>query len=105
MPPSSTSPARPARKSDERLRCPQCGALVPRAAAVAAAKTPHEPLSQAQFRVLTLLNLGFTTGEMASALNVTHGTVRWHLNHIFAKLHVRNRTGAIVRARELKLLP
>jgi ATP/maltotriose-dependent transcriptional regulator MalT len=54
--------------------------------------------------VLGLLNLGFTTAEMATALNVTAGTVRWHLNHIFAKLHVRNRTEAIVKARESKLL-
>jgi LuxR family maltose regulon positive regulatory protein len=65
---------------------------------------PREPLSRAQFRVLGLLNLGFTTAEMATALNVTAGTVRWHLNHIFAKLHVRNRTEAIVKARESKLL-
>jgi LuxR family maltose regulon positive regulatory protein len=74
---------------------------VPRAGSTA---VPHEPLSQAQFRVLGLLNLGFTTAEMAAALNVTAGTIRWHLNHIFAKLRARNRTEAIVRARELKLL-
>jgi LuxR family maltose regulon positive regulatory protein len=54
--------------------------------------------------VLGLLNLGFSTAEMAAALNVTTGTVRWHLNNIFAKLHARNRAEALVRARELKLL-
>ena len=78
---------------------------MPRAAESAAAKAAHEPLSRAQFRVLTLLNLGLTTGEIAAALNITHGTVRWHLNQIFGRLHARNRTEAIVRARELKLLP
>lgn len=99
---STMPPARPARRADERLRCPQCGAVVPRGAP--AANTPHEPLSQAQFKVLGLLNLGFSTAEMAAALNVTTGTVRWHLNNIFAKLHARNRAEALVRARELKLL-
>jgi len=32
------------------------------------------------------------------------GTTKWHLNQIFGKLQVRNRTGAVVRARALKIL-
>ena len=98
-------PARAARSSAEAIKCPHCGALVslPRRAAADAAAA-YEPLSRAQFKVLGLLNRGFTTQEMAAALNVSAGTVRWHLNHIFARLHVRNRTEAVVRARELKLL-
>ena len=98
-------PARAAKHSAEGVKCPYCGALVsiPRRAALDAAGA-YEPLSKAQFKVLGLLNRGFTTQEMAATLNVSAGTVRWHLNHIFARLHVRNRTEAVVKARELKLL-
>lgn len=98
------SPARAAKHSAESVKCPQCGALVSCARAAPVPRGTHEPLSKAQFKVLGLLNLGLTTQEMATALNVTVGTVRWHLNHIFAKLRVRNRTEAIVKARERKLL-
>lgn len=65
---------------------------------------PQELLSAAQLRVLALLNRGFTTREMAQELNIAVGTVRWHLNHIFERLRVRNRTQAVVKARELRLL-
>jgi LuxR family transcriptional regulator, maltose regulon positive regulatory protein len=65
---------------------------------------PLEPLSAAQLRVMALLNRGLTTREIARELDITVGTVRWHLNHVFDKLRVRNRTQAVVRARELRLL-
>ena len=92
------------RSSREALTCPQCGALISPTAVARAADDAHEPLSRAQLRVLTLLNRGLTTREIAQALNIGVGTVRWHLNHIFEKLRVRNRTQAIVKARELRLL-
>ena len=88
------------RPSRQEARCPHCGALLTATNLV----LPHEPLSAAQLRVLALLNRGFTTREMAQALGIAVGTVRWHLNHIFEKLRVRNRTQAVVRARELRLL-
>jgi len=59
---------------------------------------PHEPLSAAQQRVLAQLNRGLTTREIAQQLDIAVGTVRWHLNHIFGKLRVRNRTQAVVKA-------
>jgi LuxR family maltose regulon positive regulatory protein len=64
----------------------------------------HEPLSRAQLRVLALLNRGLTTREIAQELGIAVGTVRWHLSHVFERLRVRNRTQAIVKARELRLL-
>jgi LuxR family maltose regulon positive regulatory protein len=91
---------RPRRSSRQEARCPHCGAPLTVTGLVA----PHEPLSAAQLRVLALLNRGFTTREMAQELSIAVGTVRWHLNHIFEKLRVRNRTQAVVRARELRLL-
>jgi len=65
---------------------------------------PHEPLSAAQLRVLALLNRGLTTREIAQELNIAVGTVRWHLNQVFDRLRVRNRTQAVVKARELRLV-
>jgi DNA-binding CsgD family transcriptional regulator len=64
----------------------------------------HEPLSAAQLRVLALLNRGLTTSEMAQELGIAVGTVRWHLNQVFDRLRVRNRTQAVVKARELRLV-
>lgn len=63
-----------------------------------------ETLSKTQLQVLTLLNRGLTNQEIANELRIGVGTIRWHLNHIFGKLQVRNRTAAIVKARELRLL-
>lgn len=88
------------RPSRQEARCPHCGAPLTATNLV----LPHEPLSAAQLRVLALLNRGLTTPEIAHELSMAVGTVRWHLNHIFEKLHVRNRTQAVVKARELRLL-
>ena len=41
----------------------------------------------------------------AERLVLTVGTVKWHLNHLYAKLDVRGRTAALARARALGLLP
>ena len=88
------------RPSRPEARCPHCGAPLP----VTGQVPLHEPLSAAQLRVLALLNRGFTTGEIAQELNIAVGTVRWHLTQIFDRLRVRNRTQAVVKARELRLL-
>ena len=63
-----------------------------------------EPLSKSEREILRLLNVGATNQEIADKLGTTIGTTKWHLNQIFGKLQVRNRTGAIVKARQLKLL-
>lgn len=41
---------------------------------------------------------------IAQELYLAHSTVKWYNKQIFHKLRVRNRTQAIIRARELKLL-
>ena len=63
-----------------------------------------EPLSKSEREILRLLNVGATNQEIADKLGTTIGTTKWHLNQIFGKLQVRNRTGAIAKARQLKLL-
>jgi LuxR family maltose regulon positive regulatory protein len=63
-----------------------------------------EPLSRAEREILRLLTRGLTNQEIADKVGTTVGTTKWHLNQIFGKLQVHNRTTAIAKARELRLL-
>ena len=53
--------------------------------------------------VLDLLASGQRNSEIARALQISEKTVRNHLSTVFAKLHVADRSAAIVRAREAGL--
>jgi ATP/maltotriose-dependent transcriptional regulator MalT len=64
-----------------------------------------DPLSQRELEVLQLLAGGASNQEIATALVVTPGTVKLHVSHILSKLGVHSRTRAILRARDLGLLP
>jgi len=48
--------------------------------------------------VLTRIGLGETNSEIARALTVGEGTVKTHVNHLFAKLQLRDRAAAVVFA-------
>jgi predicted ATPase/DNA-binding CsgD family transcriptional regulator len=63
-----------------------------------------DPLSERELEVLQLVAEGLSNREIAQDLVVTVGTVKKHLNNIFSKLHVSNRTEASARARDLDLL-
>jgi LuxR family maltose regulon positive regulatory protein len=65
---------------------------------------PYEPPSERELEVLRLVARGLSNRQIAEALFVTLGTVKKHLNKIFSKLQVKNRTQAVARARELNLL-
>lgn len=69
------------------------------------ATTLIAPLSRREAEVLQLLSLGRRNREIADELVVELSTVKKHVTHILDKLAVTNRTQAIVRARELGLLP
>jgi DNA-binding NarL/FixJ family response regulator len=58
-----------------------------------------EGLSPRERETLELLAQGFLSKEIADRLGVKHGTVRWHLQHIYNKLHVRSRTEAVLKFR------
>lgn len=64
----------------------------------------EDPLSERELEVLTLLASGKTNSEVARDLYVSVGTVKSHTGNIYRKLDARNRTEALTRARELKLL-
>ena len=61
-------------------------------------------LSEREYEVLRLLVQGKTNPEIAQQLTISVGTVKIHVEHILAKLHVSDRTQAAVRAIELGLL-
>jgi LuxR family maltose regulon positive regulatory protein len=63
-----------------------------------------EPLSDRELEVVGILALGMTNQEIASRLFLALGTVKRHLNNIYGKLGVENRTQCINKARELSLL-
>ncbi len=63
-----------------------------------------EALSERELEVLRLVAQGRSNQQIARDLVVATGTVKKHINNIFAKLDVESRTQAVARARELKLL-
>jgi LuxR family transcriptional regulator, maltose regulon positive regulatory protein len=63
-----------------------------------------EPLSEREIEVLDLVAAGRSNAEIAQELYLSVGTVKAHVHHIFGKLLVRNRSQAVARARELRLL-
>lgn len=56
-----------------------------------------EELSPREREILELLASGFPNKQIADRLGLTDGTVRWHLRHVYSKLHVRSRTEAALK--------
>ena len=48
--------------------------------------------------MLALIGQGKTNAEIAAELFVGEGTVKTHINHVFAKLQLRDRAAAVVFA-------
>jgi LuxR family maltose regulon positive regulatory protein len=65
---------------------------------------PAEPLSPTELRVLRYLPTNLSRPEIASELSVSVNTVNTHVRSIYAKLQARDRSSAVQRARELRLL-
>lgn len=79
-----------------------------------ARSSPFEPntlaraslgISNREFQVLELLAAGRSNKEIARSLSVSLNTVKTHVSRLFDKLEATRRTQAIVRARELGLIP
>jgi DNA-binding NarL/FixJ family response regulator len=61
-----------------------------------------EDLTAREREILELLANGFPNKQIADRLGLTDGTVRWHLRHVYNKLHVRSRTEAALKFRSSK---
>ena len=66
--------------------------------------SPPVQLSPTEVRVLRYMPTNMTRSEIAGELFVTVNTVNTHVRNIYYKLAVRDRSSAVKRARELRLL-
>jgi len=64
----------------------------------------HIELTTREQEVLRMLVGGFSNKEIASAMHLAPGTVKNHVSTVLAKLGVRDRTRAVLRALELDLV-
>jgi len=63
-----------------------------------------DPLTDRETEILRLMAGGYSNKEIANSLGVTEGTVKNHVSNILSKLGVRDRTRAVLKAFELKLV-
>jgi LuxR family maltose regulon positive regulatory protein len=63
-----------------------------------------EELTKRELSILKRLETGLSNKEIAEAIFVSEGTLKWHLHNVYGKLNVKNRTGAMTRARALGIL-
>lgn len=59
---------------------------------------PRTNLNEREREILELVGHDLTDQEIAERLNVSVRTINNHLRHIYAKLHVRTRLGAVLAA-------
>jgi LuxR family maltose regulon positive regulatory protein len=79
-------------------------AFGPAAGLRAVAGALPEPLTERELDVLRLLAAGLTNREIAAKLVISPETVKKHSANLYGKLDAANRTQAVARARELRLL-
>jgi DNA-binding NarL/FixJ family response regulator len=63
-----------------------------------------DPLTERETEILRLMAGGYSNKEIANSLGVAEGTVKNHVSNILSKLGVRDRTRAVLKAFELKLV-
>ena len=74
------------------------------AATPATAPGPIEDLSPSELRVLRYLPTNLTRPEIAGELSVSLNTVNTHIRRIYTKLGATDRSSAVKRGRDLRLL-
>lgn len=61
-------------------------------------------ISKREYEVLQLLGKGMSNQAIADMLFVSQNTIKTHTSRLFEKLDVKNRTQAILKAKELGIL-
>lgn len=65
---------------------------------------PPEALTERELEVIRLMVAGWNNKRIATALDLTEGTVKNHVSQVLGKLGVRDRTRAVLRAIETGLV-
>src|SRR6185312_4799819 len=63
-----------------------------------ATQVPGSTLSPREIEIVRLMVSGYNNSQIADALCISPGTVKWHVNMILRRLDVRDRTQAVVVA-------
>jgi DNA-binding NarL/FixJ family response regulator len=63
-----------------------------------------ERLTEREVEILRLMTGGYSNKEIGAALDLSEGTVKNHVSNVLAKLGVRDRTRAVLKAIELSLI-
>lgn len=81
-------------------QAPQAGGFEPNLPALAALG-----ITRREHEVLQLVASGRSNKEIARRLSVSPHTVKTHIGRLYEKLEAARRTDAVLRARELRLVP
>jgi two-component system, NarL family, response regulator LiaR len=85
-----------------RVMCPEVtDAMI----AASVQRTPGGDLTQRERELLALMARGQSNQEIADELRIALPTVKFHITNILSKLHVDNRTEAVLLALKYKLVP
>jgi len=63
-----------------------------------------EPLTEREIEIVKLIAAGLSNQEIAERMILATSTIKWYIIHLYAKLATHNRTSAVARARELKII-
>jgi len=66
--------------------------------------SPGEQLTRREVSILKRLESGLSNKEIAEAIFLSEGTLKWHLHNVYSKLNVKNRSGAMARARTMGIV-
>jgi ATP/maltotriose-dependent transcriptional regulator MalT len=63
-----------------------------------------DELTKREIAILKRLESGLSNKEIAEAIFISEGTLKWHLHNVYSKLGVKNRSGAILKAKAAGIL-
>lgn len=78
--------------------------LTPTAAPEPGASIMPEQLNARETEVIRLVSVGMSNREIGERLGLSEATVKWHLQGVFNKLHVRRRREAVLQARKFGIV-